>query len=73
MSCQTVWSETLFNNILYVGYLRGIAVCLEDFTVSEVFTADKGLTLGSISRMVPQEDPLKKDFSDQSSLRILHS
>lgn len=48
-------------------------MCLEDFTLSKVFIPDEGLTSGSMPRMVPQEDPCKKDFSDQSSLRTLHT
>lgn len=57
----------------FYWYLRGVAMCLEDFTLSEVFIPDEGLTSGSMPRVVPQEDPCKKDFSDQSSLRTLHT
>ena len=54
-------------------YLKGTAMCLEDFTLSEVFIPDEELTSGSIFWMVPQEHPQKKDFSDQRSLRTLQT
>ena len=50
-------------------YCKGTAMCLDDSTLSEVLIPHEGLMAGSISWMVPQEDPHKEDFSDQRSLR----